>query len=48
MFTELRFFLLQEKGDYSESIKFLTHALEDPSNSHGVIRLLLLQAYLGS
>ena len=30
MFSELKFFLLQEKGDYLESIKFLTYATSDP------------------
>lgn len=49
MFTELRLFLLQEKGEFLEPIKYLTHVTEvDPKQMHGMLRLLLLQAYMGS
>lgn len=49
MFSELRLFLLQEKGEFLEPIKYLTHVIEaDPKQIHGMIRLLLLQAYMGS
>lgn len=46
MFTELRFFLLQEKGNYLESIKFLDHVCSDPK-PNGYLKLLLLQACMG-
>jgi hypothetical protein len=47
MLTELRFFLLQEKGDYLKSIKFLDYVCNDP-NPNGYLKLLLLQAYMGT
>ena len=49
MFTELRLFLLQEKGEFLEPIKYLTYITEvDPKQMYGMLRLLLLQAYMGS
>lgn len=42
MFSDLKCFLLHQKGDYLESIKFLTYATASHKQIDGVIRLMLL------
>jgi len=48
MFAELRYFLMQEKGDYLEPLKFLNYVSAKPEQTSGILKLLLLQAYLGT
>lgn len=45
LFQQLQVFLLHQKGDYLQTIKFLEHLCEDRSND--TLKLLLAESYLG-
>ena len=47
MFQSLQVFLQHQKGDYLQTIKYLEHLCEGEGASDDLIKLLLIEAYLG-